>query len=633
MASEVGRVGWQAAERGAMWSLPPGTIPGDLIVAAHVGFGAETPPGFTAAVSRRFGAAFLMWFAPVLTVSVRVVTAGLTQVGWGSASPRYAGDMSLIVLRGTTGVGVTRTSSQVPVRDGGAAVVLAGGYTATPTPGGLAWGPALVRPNVGLGVTLHGRWGWGNAPAGGATMGGDVSPGWGVALELLPPAGPFEPVLVSPDDGVEVAVEGAGLPVSWQHRPSRAGGSQAAVQVRRTVAGVHSWLSAAGAWVSSAVSIPGSASSVVLPGLVVGQPTQWSVRTMEALDGTWSQYAPPRVVTRVAPPTVAVSGPSGTVTDDLSPTVSWSSSTPRGVQTAWRVQIEQAGVQLWDSGVVAGPAQEMSVPASVEWVRGLPHQAVVSVQQTGGSWSVPVSTEFVVTWTLPVAPLLSLSLDGAGVGIRTVAPGLQVEVQRSVDGGQWLPWVSWRAPGDMRDVFVASGVPVRYRARSASLLDGQQLRSGWVQAGPVVSEDHGGYIASALDPVATWQAVELAADATRQHVWDTSVDYGLGDARPRVSHGPHRGMSGSMTIRTDDAAGTAALEGLLLTGEPLLVRIPPDGSGDDYDLPEILTVAVSEAPGVERLAQTLLIRGRLVSLSWVEQVPPTPGASMAPVVN
>lgn len=640
MATLVGSAGWQEVGAGVTWALPAGTQAGDLIVAAHVGFGSELPEGFTAAVSGRMGA--LVWLMRGwMLVSTRWATAGMSSVGWTSRPPREGGIMAVFVLRGTTGVGAVRSNvAAVPVRDGGAAVFLAAGYSAPGVPAGPSWSAAGVLSEPVLGWELHGRWGWQDAAPGGGTLGGEVSPGWGVAIELLPPAGPFTPELVTPEDGVDVTVAAdAPLALGWRHRPSRSGGSQSGYELRATRAGVTQYWDVAGqVWSASAVINPGSAQTATLPmgALVLDQAVQWQVRTREALDGQWSPWSPVRLFTRVAPPTVVVTGPTGTVMDDLAPWVTWTPTTPRGAQTAYRVEVlSAADVPLWDSGVIAGSGTLLRLPPTIAWQRLAVHQVRVSVQQSGGSWSLPGTSSWTMTWTQPAAPSITLDTSGAGVGVAVSAgAALVVEVQRSTDGAQFVPLATWTGGGRIRDVFATYGVPTRYRARTGTVLDGQRLWSDWVTSDPITSTDHYSYIASAVDPVATWQRLLIRADGTRRHVRETVVGYGLGDTRPRVSHGPRRGMSGSLGARTEAAADTDALEALLLSGEVLQVRMPADGQTiTDRDLPEIMTVAVAAAPTRDRLAHTALIKGRIVSFEWVEQEPPALGASTAPVIN
>ena len=641
MATLVGSAGWREVGAGVTWALPAGTQPGDLIVAVRVGQGVGVPPGFTAAVSGRLGV--LGWlYRGGMEVSTRWATAGMTQVKWpGDRSGYWVGIGAVFVLRGTTGVGTVRSNvAAVSVRDGGAAVFLAAGYSAPGVPSGPSWGASGSVSKPERSIEFHGRWGWQDAPPGGGTLGGEVSPGWGVAIELLPPAEPFAPEPVTPEDGVEVTVAAdAPLTVGWRHRPSRAGGSQSGFELRVIRAGVTRYWSVAGqVWSASAVINPGSAQQTLLPSsaLVLGQDVQWQVRTRETLDGQWSLWSPPRTFTRVAPPTVTVTGPTGTVTDDLAPWVTWTPTTPRGVQTAYRVEVlSAADVPLWDSGVIAGSGTSLRLPPTIEWQRLAVHQVRVTVQQSGGSWSLPGTRSWTMTWTQPAEPVVALDLDGPGVGIEVTAiSGLAVEVQRSAPGGQWVPWAAWTASGvdSGRDVFAPYGQPVTYRVHTGSLLDGQPMWSDWVTSAPVTSLDDDGYIASAVDPATTWQQLHLTADRQRIDQEPIAVTYGLGDSRPRVSHGPARGQSGELSVWSEHRTGTDALRGLLGVREPLLLRLPPDRDCL-VDLPEVLTVARSAQVGRDRLIQAATHRGRIITFAWVEQEPPALGASMAPVVN
>src|SRR5699024_9786330 len=123
-----------------------------------------------------------------------------------------------------------------------------------------------------------------------------------------------------------------------------------------------------------------------------------SVRTREALDGQWSDWSAPVTVTAVSPPSATVTAPDGVVHNNLTPTVTWTSSTPRGVQTAYRVRVATSvGVQVHDSGWRQGDATAYRVPV-LSWVQGGAYQVLLQVQQTGGSTSDYATSDFTVTW-------------------------------------------------------------------------------------------------------------------------------------------------------------------------------------------------------------------------------------------
>jgi len=535
----------------------------------------------------------------------------------------------LLVVRDTQGVGRTRSGIAM-------APVLAGGGVLAFGPGPTGTGDLTILPDSGGPLAI----GWAG-PAGEGTVGNS---GWSHrsvrAVELLPPRGPQAPLILAPGDGDEVAGTGE-VEFGWQHRGVVQGGRQDAYQLRAWdyTSDELYWSASVGDWTVSEATNTSGTQGVVLPSdaFQLGVEMWWQVRTREGVDGRWSVWSPTSSFTPVSPPTVNVTGP-GDVHDDLSPTVTWAASTPRGGQSAFRVQVARLGEVLYDSGVIPGGGSEWIVPPR-EWVNGGLYQARVQVQQTGGSWSAWSTRDFTITWTEPAIPQVDVWSTRQGVLVQVAAdPGLAVDLERITGEGLWLPVGSFTMPASgvvtVTDVLAPYGQVTAYRARAVNELEGQRLASGWGLSGQVASSARWSYLAAAGDPLRTWVRVYINEDSSRTHQRPVAVAYGLGDTDPRVSYGRLRGQAGTLRLAALDYAGGEALLGLLHAGEPLVLRWPPE-TGDDPD-PEDAGLLVFDVAGeldVARLAQVALQR-RYVSVPWVEQEPPVPGSgSNAPVTH
>src|SRR5690625_296707 len=382
----------------------------------------------------------------------RVASGALPTVARGNNFTQFR----LIVLRGASGFGRARTGiAQVPAQPGGGAVAIG---VDLPTAGDLD-----VLPGARYGTSVA----WGAADREGVFGNEGRTHSHTRVYELLPPEGPLAPLVLTPGDGEEVSAS-TGVAFGWQHRPAIAGGSQDAYQL--AVSDDDSgeelfWDASVGAWVE-AEAVNGSVGEgvTVPPGVLsVKQGRGWGVRIREGADGRWSVWSRLHSVLPVDPPAVQVTGP-GVVHNSLSPLVEWTAQTPRGSQTAFRVRLAEglAGV-VYDSGVRPGDATSWQVPGR-ELVNGALVQALVQVQQTGGSWSAWATHEFVVSWDEPVPPVVSAVPVRDGVAVTVVDSGLATARQALLDAlaaytdapVQW----STTEPGDTSVVWVdpATGV-------------------------------------------------------------------------------------------------------------------------------------------------------------------------------
>src|SRR5699024_2356360 len=133
------------------------------------------------------------------------------------------------------------------------------------------------------------------------------------------------------------------------------------------------------------------------------------------------------------------------------------------------------------------------------------------------------------------------------------------------------------------------------------------------------STDRFAYIASAVDPVRTWHRVLIVDDSEHTRQRPTAVAYGLGDDRPRVTYGVHRGQAGTLlfTAGHDDQAALDDLVALLESGEPLLLRWPAEGNHTQMIDAGTLTFSVTDSLTTARRAQVAVLRGRRISVPWV----------------
>lgn len=384
---------------------------------------------------------------------------------------------AMVILRGTTGAGRVRVNDgRVPVRASGGGLILASPPSADVSlPSGWSWSGVATEPARFGGGPFYAAWGWAAASSDGAS--GSLVDYPSVVVELLPPKGPGEPVITNPSSG-EISNAGD-VNVSWQHRPSIQGGYQDRVQLRRESAldGTERWDGSG--WVSGGATLYTSEGSLVLPGssFDAGAPYLLSVRTREALDGQWSDWSTPVDVMAVTPPSVTVTAPSGAVSNDLSPLVEWTTTTPRGVQTAFRVRVVTAlGSPVYDSGWRQGAAEGFTVPAQ-DWTNGGAYQVLLQVSQTGGSTSDYGSSDFTMSWSTPSVPEVSADPGRDGVAVAVAADGGSlVELERIRPNGTWAPVAAFTAPSNLE--FSWTGTPGE--STSIATRDGVTVRENLV---------------------------------------------------------------------------------------------------------------------------------------------------------
>lgn len=628
MAIRRGFTPWMGA--GKSW--PAGTVAGDTAVMVRMGtrtrrgLGAWQPAGHYTWSS----GGDARWATWLVDVWARVLTAA------DLSKPPPSDYGQVTVLSQTGGIGVVRTGvGHATARPGGG--VLSVSWTADAAGSDLGAGPswqspagAVSQPSVWGPVSARTMVGWSDAPSGGSVGAGRR--GASLAVELLPPEGPGAPSVLSPSDGQEVPTSGA-VSFAWQHRPSHAGGFQDAYRLRVDAgAGWRWWSASSGAFSSSETTNSSAVQELELDATeftaFVGH--VWQVSTREGLDGAWSPYSPAASFVPVTAPSLVLTSPTA-VHNDLTPTITWTASTPRGQQTARRVQLVDAlsSLVVYDSQWRPGPEQEWTVPPQFRDNPAHLKQRV-RIQQTGGSESAWAEEPLTISWDEPDPPVVTAApAVGGGVLVTVeVATPMSVTLERVGTDGLWSPVVapSDAAPGaplEVVDVFAQAGVPTAYRAQGVVDLDGQWLRSAWAVTDPLTSTDRRGtYLALAANPTATWVKVFVTALGTVQRAESVSTTYGLGDDYGRVTYGEDQGETGEVTVWVGSQADYDTVLRLLQAQEPLLLRLAPevDSYTGDWDGGRVLTLARSSQVSVER-AGVAAIQSRRISFSWVEQPP------------
>lgn len=453
------------------------------------------------------------------------------------------------------------------------------------------------------------------------------------SYEILPVGVPGTPTLIAPAEA-ERYDSTLTRTFAWRHESTL---PQTGVRLRMTwidpatTAPTTWWLSEPGQAPDSTseIGIGSTAQSVVsrVPAVARGTHVTWAVATQTSAG--WSPYSAPRTLYADYAPvvdTVTVSSPVGTLT----PTVSWYAygGLTGGVAaslTGWRVRVTPAASTgpdvgtLYDSGTIAGDLATLTVPGGTPWVNGQPVKAWVSVSQTGGTWSDPrASAAFGVSWTPPATPAVAASgaVSPPTVTVSGLVAGETVQIEQRLDGVTWTPLATRVATGASLGVsspLAALGVPVAFRARRASVVDGALMWSAWSTVATVTAAPVGCMVVDDADR-SLYLVAHLESISDMEMVQGMAVSYGLGAARARVDRTPEAGERGSLTWATSTAAEADELLAWLDAREVFWIVFPPE---DDLAV-RAKRVARVSVRGSERLAQ-LAIPQRRIPLSWVEQ--------------
>ena len=573
------------------------------------------------------------------TLTVPSSTSGLLVVPEvGAAGPATIAQL-LVVFTNAAGVGsMVSGTGRVSVPPYGAALI-------TGLELGSAWktefldtyDPSLTELAASSGGKVLTFWGANNTASttykGSTTVDRDV---W--AFPITPAAAPSKPTITAPAQSAGVPT-GEDVPVTFVHNTGVAGGSQKAytLRVRQDGGTWYYWNATAGSLTSTtSVTNTSTSGSVTLPtAAITGTSIELIVKTQEAVDNQWSPDSDTRTFTRVAPPSVVVTGP-GALTGDFTPTVTWVTTVGTGVQETYRVVFtDPSDNVLHDSGTLSGTADEYTAPASTAWTSGQTVTATVTVTQTGGA-EADDSDTFSISWTPPTAPTLTATAASQGVTVvvSTVADRV-LRVWRR-DGSTDTPLGTWETGTDntltLVDVFGPQSA-VTYVAQVWSDSDGVLLPSTQATSAPVTRTDGDCfYLASGRDPVQTWQAVEIREEGDRTHVRPVSTVWPIGTTFSRTLSGESRGRVGAFTAHATTGVDLDDLVGLLESGEVLLCWFPPEPHSDGTSSGYVLPMAVTSEVGESRLAQVPYAL-RILSWSWAERSTPTVGVSVAPVTH
>lgn len=515
--------------------------------------------------------------------------------------------------------------------------------------GGLSWPVALDRTSLpwAPGMTFQTHVGLTTAPAGSAVTLGPSTARTGVAVEVRAPVAPVPPTPSLPKNGAEVPAD---APIAFQWVIP---GGQVPTGYRlraQTQDGWRWWNASTSALVASEVDNTSSEPRSSIPGGLltpVSASRGWQVAWRRA-DGEWSEYSDVSTLTPTQRPVVTVTGPTGTVAEDLSPTIMFdvAMTRPASVVTAFHVVASQGGVPVHDSGWIPQDLREYTMPPDAGWSQG-PVDTLVEVEQTGGLRSAPGAGGFTLTWTPPPTPaiLAEPHEDGMLLTVTGLVPGNRVEVER-LDAGGWvrIEVREARAAGERWvDATLLRGVQARYRVRQLEVLEGIVLPSGWGMSAFAVSGARGWcYVWDAAAPATTWQRVYLlprSLDVRYPQVIGKHYVLGHDPARgpfpvARMTRGKARAPEGQVTLRAFSERAVSDLTSLLIEAETIGILLPEERDLDVRGLTAGQVLHVGRGGAVERAVHANSA-ARTVDLDWITQERTTPVGAVpaSPVTN
>lgn len=287
-----------------------------------------------------------------------------------------------------------------------------------------------------------------------------------IVSTIVPPNAPTN---LSPNAGYFDASKP--IPVSWQHNPGGDGAEQTGWEIRFNDGSGNVWFPGGGDYMHSGTE------GGVLPGgtFTNGKTVQWIVHTWgaHADSGPYSAVA---TIYTSAPPTIAVTGPTGVV-DQLPAVVTWTYAHLDRPQGAWSVQVTEVdgGVVFTRSGT--GSTTSVTIPAELLADEAAYTLRVTSSSSVGiaatpatGSFSVDLPVPADVTLVPgydPESGVVIVSLEALPVGADQAAVDT-VSVQRRIGDG---PWITIH-----RDVAVPEGETVDLRDTTPSLAAPHEYR-------------------------------------------------------------------------------------------------------------------------------------------------------------
>ena len=438
------------------------------------------------------------------------------------------------------------------------------------------------------------------------------------AYEVLAPAAPLAPLPLLPVSGSAVD-SNAPVVLSFEHR-SAAGLPQTGVTVRIRVAG-GTW----GSVKADGTIAAGDTSQVITT--TAGQVTINAGVLVANSSYEWIAYTRDAAGTSPAGPTwtlVARVRPTATVTftatfGDRSPVVSWVVTPGTGTQQGWRLRIcpsadATADSPIWDSGLVAGSATSVEVPATIPWVNGASYKAWMQPTDSALSGVFHASSAQTVAWTPPAAPssiVASLGSPPTVLVSGIPGPSVSVEVQASPVGvDDWATLATRQSPGASLTIghpLAPFAVARRYRARAWAVVDTVLQPSAWVESSPITSDDLGAYLVAADG--SAYVAVQVSDAGALVPIQGYARSGGLGDTVQRIDRTPVAGYRSWWEVETDTPDDEATVIGWLTDPDrpALWLRPHPERPfvGGPIGLAALLT-AVEAVPTPERLVQAAM---------------------------
>ena len=259
------------------------------------------------------------------------------------------------------------------------------------------------------------------------------------SITLLPTAtAPSAPTLTAPAAGATLDVS-AGVSLSATYN-STDGAAQNAYALRIKTSGAGSyqyWNAGSGTLQSTIVwntisTAPGASWTVSLPSAAVanGNTYNWSMASQEAQSNLQGVFASDQTFIAQAPPSVVVTGPSGTFSGTAAAAAWTTTPGSPASQTAYRVVLYTAvqysisgftpgtSPSTWDSGTVTSSAQSAAIGATL--ANGMSYRVYVQVTETGGETSSWQYSAFTVSFDSPATPKITATAGTDSAGCPTV---------------------------------------------------------------------------------------------------------------------------------------------------------------------------------------------------------------------
>lgn len=304
-------------------------------------------------------------------------------------------------------------------------------------------------------------------------------------------------------------------------------------------------------------------------------------------------------------PTVTVSAPTGTITSSAAPDVTWAfADTDNETQAYYQIKVFTAAqygaggfdpltsTPTWDSGEIAASDQtavigSLLLPAT--------YRAYVRVAKSiNGSpfWSDYAYSGFVISFTAPTIPTMSVSwsdaLGKASFTLTGAAPtgytSQYYDIERSDDGGTTyapvrnasgiVPNVSY--VGTAVDYEAPRGIIANYRCRTVGVdSSSNEFPSAWGTVQQIlITNDATWWFKAVEDPTLNKGSIRVLRSTSITVDEPNSVFRPLGESRPVVVSGPIQGQDGSYAIKTvnssewDNLLPLLNYQGIILAQDP-----------------------------------------------------------------